>query len=139
MLRFVRSWFFTLVSSEVSATKAKLKEKSTECKLLTAKAQRMDRELLDLSEDVDRLQDELGVSREALRQNDIVIEERDSAISLQEFQLEMQQSIIQRDLELRKAERLAALSQLQSLEGMRLELGADNNRRTAEESGNSHR
>lgn len=113
MIAYLRSVLAGFVSAEVKAIQNRYNKKCTECRTLTDRALRADRES-DRSRDmVEGLKREIKTLEESCEQYDLIIEARDNKIMLTEQVVTQQQSMIHRDIELRKLEHITASAQVE--------------------------
>lgn len=113
MITYLRSVLAGFISAEVKASQNRYNKKCTECRTLLDRALKADRES-DRSRDmVDGLRREIKEFEQRCEQYELVIEARDNQITLTDQVVAQQQSMIHRDIELRKLEHITASAQVE--------------------------
>lgn len=113
MITHLRSMLAGFVSAEVKASQNRYNKKCTECRTLTDRALRADREADQSRDMVDGLRREIDILKVNVEQQELVIEARDNQITLTDQVVAQQQSMIHRDIELRKLEHITASAQVE--------------------------
>lgn len=113
MITYLKSRLAAFVSAEVKASQNRYNKKCTECRSLTIRAERSDREAEQAKDMFDKLKEEISVLETAAEQYEIQIERRNNKIMLTNQVVKQQQSMIHRDIALRKLEHITAAAQVE--------------------------
>lgn len=112
MITYLRSVLAGFISTEVKASQRRYNNKLAECRDLTTRALKSDREADQSKDMVDSLKRQIEVLEKAVEQHEMTIEARDNKIMLTEQIVTQQQSMIHRDIALRKLEHITASAQV---------------------------
>lgn len=112
MITYLKSLLAAFISAEVKASQNRYNKKCTECRSLTERAEKSDREANRSKDVVDSLKRTIKEYEEKCEQYELVIEARDNQIMLTDQVVAQQQSMIHRDIELRKLEHITASAQV---------------------------
>ena len=113
MIAYFKSCLAGFVSAEVKASQNRYNKKCTECRLLIDRAAKADRESFDSRDKAERLVREVATLEVKCEQYELVVEARDNQIMLTDQVVAQQQSMIHRDIDLRRLEHITASSQVE--------------------------
>jgi len=112
MITYFRSVLAGFVSVETKATQKRYNNKCTECRSLNDRILKSDRESDAARDRIKSLEREVELLKTECEQQELVIESRDNKIMLTEQVVAQQQSMIHRDIELRRLEHITASAQV---------------------------
>jgi len=129
MITYFRSWLAGFISAEVKASQNRYSKKCTECRSLSDRALKADRESERSEDVVNQLKREIATLKVECEQYELVVEAKDNQIMLTDQVVAQQQSMIHRDIELRKLEHITAAAQVEMARthtGIKEDSNADN-------------
>lgn len=113
MITYLKSVLAALVSAEVKASQNRYNKKCAECRSLAERSERADREVNQSKDMADSFKRAIKELEEKCEQYELVIESRDNQIMLTDQVVAQQQSMIHRDIELRRLEHITASAQVE--------------------------